>query len=58
MWMKIFTQKSTTAFIDFDTEQKFPVNNDSLFFDSDHLNKAGAEKFSKLLAVDLKKIVK
>lgn len=58
MWMKKLTQKSTTAFIDFDTEQKFPVNNDSLFFDSDHLNKTGAEKFSKLLAADLKKIVK
>ena len=58
MWMKIVTKKSTTVFIDFDIEQKFPVNDDSLLFDSDHLNKVGAEKFSTMLAADLKKIVK
>jgi hypothetical protein len=34
----------------FDSEDEFPVKNDALFFDSDHLNEEGGRLFSEALA--------
>ncbi len=36
--------------LDFDREDAFPLGDDSLFFDTDHLNEAGARRFSEILA--------
>ena len=37
------------SYFDYNSLDKFPVSNDSLFFDPDHLNTKGAELFTKIL---------
>jgi len=52
-WMAKFAADNQVAYINFDKEDVFPVNNDALFFDTDHLNAQGAELFSKQLSATL-----
>jgi len=49
-WMNQFAADNKITYINFDKQDAFPVNNDSLFFDTDHLNIRGAEQFSLQLA--------
>lgn len=49
-WITQFASNNNAAYFNFDTKSAFPVDIDSLFFDSDHLNMKGAELFSELLA--------
>lgn len=49
-WMIEFAAANRITYLNFDNPGAFPVNNDSLFFDSDHLNTRGAELFSQQLA--------
>jgi hypothetical protein len=53
-WMNQFVKKNNSQYWDFDNLSNFPSTNDSLFFDSDHLNKEGAELFSVKLAEKIK----
>ena len=55
IWMKHFSKENNCLYWNYDTLESFPVMNDSLFFDSDHLNANGAELLSSKLAEDLKK---
>jgi len=54
-WMNKFARQQQIEFWDFNQGEKFPIQTDSLFFDSDHLNKTGAECFSDSLAKKLLK---
>lgn len=49
-WMKQFAADNKVKYLNFDAPEVFPVSNDSLFFDTDHLNARGAELFSTQLA--------
>jgi hypothetical protein len=49
-WMEEFSNNYRIQYWDFNDELIFPVGNDSLFFDTDHLNKVGAVYFSSLLS--------
>jgi hypothetical protein len=54
LWMNQFVSKHNLTYWDFNNSQSFPTTTDSLFFDSDHLNKTGAELFTLKLADKLK----
>ncbi|MBP9689408.1 MAG: hypothetical protein KBE91_07345 [Bacteroidia bacterium] len=45
-WMHQFVHNNKLPYWNFNSETSYPTNTDSLFFDSDHLNKQGAELFS------------
>jgi hypothetical protein len=49
-WIKGRALKYGCAYRDFNSSSEFPIEVDSLFFDSDHLNHNGGELFSKKLA--------
>ena len=53
-WMNQFASDHKVTYINFDRQDIFPVNNDTLFFDTDHLNIHGAEQFSLQLAKTIK----
>jgi hypothetical protein len=53
-WIRNFTSENDLIYLDFDNQNAFPVDNDSLFFDTDHLNIKGALLFSDMLAKQLK----
>jgi hypothetical protein len=55
-FMNKLVQKNNLNYINYNKTENFPINNDSLFFDSDHLNLKGAEIFSGILIYDLKKV--
>jgi hypothetical protein len=48
-WMNRFASRWNVSYLDFDRPAAFPVGRDELFFDSDHLNAAGAELLARLL---------
>jgi hypothetical protein len=52
-FMNELSHHSSVRYIDYNTLGKFPVNNDSLFFDSDHLNISGAKLFTNSLVKDI-----
>jgi hypothetical protein len=52
-YMNILSVNSSVRYINYNTIEKFPVNNDSLFFDSDHLNVSGAKLFTNSLVKDI-----
>jgi hypothetical protein len=53
-WIDNFVKQNKVPFLDYNKEEKFPVAQDSLFFDTDHLNAEGAKLFSQLFSVDFK----
>ena len=55
-WMNQYSKQNDCFFWNFNSESSFPVQQDSLFFDSDHLNRSGAELFSSQLCNSLRKI--
>jgi len=54
--MRSFAKQKDCVYWDFDKASVFPVDNDTLFFDSDHLNVRGAELFSSMLADSLESV--
>ncbi len=48
-WVNRFASRWNLPYFDFNSAEAFPVERDELFFDSDHLNIAGAELFARLL---------
>lgn len=55
-WMQAFAGQHGVTYLDFDNRDAFPVDRDDLFFDSDHLNAAGAALFATLLVPHLQAI--
>lgn len=53
-WMFQFAKENNLQYWDFNNLANYPVDNDSLFFDSDHLNKDGAELLSNKLVEKIK----
>lgn len=53
-FMTQFARANDVTFYDFDNPGNFDVTNDSLFFDSDHLNARGARLFTKKLTETLR----
>ena len=58
IWMNQFVEKNNLQYLNFNTLANYPTTNDSLFFDSDHLNKEGAELLSIKLAEKIKLLTK
>ena len=54
IWMNQFVEKNNLEYWNFNTLSNYPLTNDSLFFDSDHLNKNGAELLSTKLVEKIK----
>jgi hypothetical protein len=52
-WITGYVSKTKLKYLDYNNSQKFPVNEDKLFLDSDHLNAEGAELFTLLLSENL-----
>jgi hypothetical protein len=48
-FMESFAKKNGLRYHDFNRADRFPIDSTELFFDSDHLNLAGAELFSQML---------
>ncbi len=57
-WVQQFVRENNVAYINFNNAESFPVGNDSLFFDTDHLNIKGAALFSHMLGQRLKAATK
>lgn len=58
LWMNDFVTKNNLTYWNMNTVSNFPTGNDSLFFDTDHLNKDGAELLSERLVEMLKTLPK
>jgi hypothetical protein len=56
-FMEKLNQKNNINYINYNSKNAFPINNDSIFFDSDHLNVKGAELFNELLIKDLSRFI-
>lgn len=50
------TKTNEVDYFDYNSLDKYPLQNDSLFFDSDHLNVSGAELFTQRLAKDIARL--
>lgn len=57
VYFQKITKESGISYLDYNNMHAYPVNTDSLFFDSDHLNFRGAELFSHRLAKDIALLV-
>jgi hypothetical protein len=55
VWVKQFISRNNCRYWNFNNLESFPISQDSLFFDSDHLNVDGASLLSDILAGYLKK---
>lgn len=53
-WMEKFSTKNNVNYINFNDKNKFPINKDEHFFDTDHLNSEG----SKILTSQLAKLLR
>jgi len=56
-WMADFVAEQQVAYLDLNAEGAFPVDDDDLFFDSDHVNAAGAVVASRLVAERVRELV-
>tara|TARA_Y100001958_G_scaffold160076_1_gene165915 strand:- start:7473 stop:8465 length:993 start_codon:yes stop_codon:yes gene_type:complete len=57
LWMQEFSSKYNVAYMNFNNSESFPIEQDSYFFDSDHLNAKGAKHFTKRLAKKIKPLL-
>ncbi|MBX2905517.1 MAG: hypothetical protein KF744_05730 [Taibaiella sp.] len=53
-WMRKFAADNEVLYLNYDDAAVFPVDNDSLFYDTDHLNGRGAELFTAQLIAQLR----
>ena len=56
-FMTDFVQQKKVTYLDYNNAEKFPVQQDSLFFDTDHLNVTGAVLFSERFSIDFIKFL-